>query len=200
VPELLYVNGIDGDTGEYLVPPLDLEQAAALAHANADDAATARRLSGARAAKKPQLGLPFRADPTNVAQAGWAIVFHRDEPVAVREALAALIEHRRTQAGEERTKVLEYRAGEDRRAWLTRNGAASGSIQPTVVPYYILLVGEPNRIPFEFQCLLDGEYAVGRVCFDTPSRSRPRPPAAGPSSSARAIRGTARRSSARTTS
>jgi hypothetical protein len=58
------------------------------------------------------------------------------------------------------------------RAWLRRHGADVGKVSPTKVPYYLLLIADPETVPFEFQYLLDLDYAVGRLHFDTPAQYR----------------------------
>ncbi len=166
--EMLITNGIDALSGRALVPPLALSEAAAFLKGAPDDpAATALLQSIWRTVKDPHLGLPMDLDPSSVPQAGWAIVFHQDEPQATREALAPLIEHRRGQVAEDRVKVLDYRSGEGRAKWLARHGVGAGTVDPTRVPFYLLLVGGPERIPFTFGHLLDVEYAVGLLQFDT---------------------------------
>ena len=79
-----------------------------------------------------------------------------------------LVEHRRALAGD-LLKVLDYEKGEQVRDWYRRHGISTANFEPELVPYYLLLVGPPTWIPFEFQYLLGIEYAVGRLAFDAAS-------------------------------
>ena len=53
--------------------------------------------------------------------------------------------------------------------WYRRYWVSTGNFEPELVPYFLLLVGPPTQIPFEFQYLLGLEYAVGRLAFDSAS-------------------------------
>jgi hypothetical protein len=164
--DLVFANGINGLTGGYLLDPVP---ASALAQqfARAESREIDEQLSDVWASiKEPTYGLPFNVHPEVVAEAGWAIVFDVNEQADVKAALDPLVEHRRKGVGAGRMKVLDHRPGEGWRDWLDRHGTAPGNVDPDRVPYYLLLVGSPRRIPFSLQHLLGVEYAVGRVDFD----------------------------------
>ena len=93
----------------------------------------------------------------------------------IRRALEPLLEHRRAQAGS-RYKLFwgadGYRPPEQSWDFLRRRGHAEGAVDPERVPYYLLIVGEPEEIPYRFQYLLDAQFAVGRITLERTGRIR----------------------------
>ena len=169
----IFLNGIDGVTGNYLVQPMSVAEAVAMARGKLDDSELKGWMKSIwEAMKRPFMGLPIDIDPTDVQRAGWAVVFTPDTSAEVRDALQPLIAHRQSQVEQNRCKLLEYKSGEGLKDWLRRYGVYPGSVAPTKIPYYLMLVGDPTSIPFQFQYLLDIEYAVGRLCFDRPEQYR----------------------------
>ena len=169
----IILNGINGATGQYLVAPMTPSEAVGIASGRPTEGTLGSWLKTLVSVfKRPKLGLPMDVDPTNPARAGWAVVLPAGASAQVRAAVQPLIDRRKTVVPPDRCKVLEYRPGETMRKWLARYGVAPGTVIPTKVPYYVTLVGGPTEIPFDFQYLLDVEYAVGRLAFDTPEQYR----------------------------
>lgn len=170
-----HLNGIDGSTGDYLVPPLDAETVSTIARGErlsqeVLDELKAKYLQ----VSMDHLGVVAEVDPTDLAEAGWGVIFSHDADPQVREALEPLLEHRRKVAGSkderfyrEYTGADGYRPGESNVDFLVRHGVAPGQpANPERMPYYLLIVGDPETIPFRVQYQLDVIYAVGRVWFD----------------------------------
>lgn len=166
--DLIILNGIDGTTGDYLIAPLAQADAAKLAVKQPPDKNTAKTLGKiVKQATEAHLGGAFDVDLEDVTDAGWAIVFHKDEEKAVKDALGPLIEHRKKQIGNDaKFKICEYRDNESVVQWLARHKIAFGPVEPEKMPFYILLIGAPIRIPFSFGHLLDAVYGVGRLHFE----------------------------------
>jgi Peptidase family C25 len=110
-------------------------------------------------------------DPNDLAEAGWGVVFARDCDPWVRQALQPLLDIRKKQAGD-LFKVFNGSSapapGEPAAKWIARNGATLDVVDPhNGIPYFLLLIGSPESIPFEFQYTLDIYWAVGRLFFPT---------------------------------
>ncbi|HEY5805710.1 MAG TPA: hypothetical protein VIT90_18695 [Lysobacter sp.] len=163
------LNGIDGSTGSYL-SALSLEQIARIARGEPVDAIVSSDLRVRHEAAELTFGAPMGIDPQDLSQVGWGVVFAHDTPTEVIQALKPLLDLRRAQCADlfkQFSEASAWRPGEKARAWLGRNGAELGQAQVNRVPYYLMIVGGPESIPFRFQYELGVNYAVGRIAFDS---------------------------------
>lgn len=127
-----------------------------------------RKVSQAPMPVKPGAG-----DPSNVKDVGWAIVFPADMNPTLREqikeALQPLLELRASQASDLFRLcdgTAAYRPGERKDQYCNRLGIAPGAADPREFPYYVMLVGTPEDIPYRFQYQLDVMRGVGRLDFE----------------------------------
>ena len=172
---LLTFNGINGSTGRYGIEPMTADTLSRAIQgkppATLEELADLRDLERRRQADTLTNYAPREGvDPKKLKETGWGAVFAFGADPEIYEALSPLLKHRKEQAGELYREYLgpdAYRPGEDKNGFLMRHGAAPGPVDPTKVPYYLLLVGDPNTIPFRFQYQVDVQYAVGRIHFET---------------------------------
>ncbi len=159
IDERFWINGVDGASGAYLEPPRALEELVRDLEAKRD-----ARLQARVEAEAGTYGLPPDASPLDLSMAGWALVTHKDESEELRKALAPLCEHRKKLG--DRVRCLEYN-GQSSARWLSDHDVGVSDIDPTRVPYYLLIAGSSAKIPFRFVHELAVDYAVGRLELDS---------------------------------
>jgi hypothetical protein len=163
--DLLTFNGVDGATGGYGLPPMTPgELGRFLRGGETPENLSELRFRRAQSDNR-HFGVKEGVDPKRLDQAGWGVIFARDTGPEVREALAPLLDLRRAQAGD-LFRVCETIAAEPKAKFLARHGVGPGPADPARMPYYLLLVGSPEQIPYRFQSQLDVQYAVGRLHFE----------------------------------
>ena len=173
-PEMPIPFGVSAETGR----PIDgIDEASLNCFKNdGHERAVAREYLEAKAESgELTFGTIGDVDAGRLDQAGWAVIFAPSAGQRIREALQPLLDHRRAQAGDAKLfKVFEAPQPEDTAtAWLHRNGVRMDVVDPELgVPYYILIVGPPEEISFEFQYGLDLYWAVGRLWFETADEFR----------------------------
>lgn len=160
--------GVVAETGETHPQLSD----AALELVTRDSLAVIARGERARRGLAVEGALP---DPMNLSKTGWCVVFPSDVDPAVRAALQPLLDLRQRQVNNDQLfKVFEgatgVRPGQSADSWAAARGvtiAAPVSPKRGGVPFYMLIVGSPARISFDFQAKYDLQWAVGRLHFDT---------------------------------
>jgi hypothetical protein len=159
--------GIEADTGASLpgVTLTDLKRMRAQSAEQPGQLWRGDQATGSR-------GVIAEVDPANLAEAGWAVLFFHDADSEIKQALRPLLTHREAQAAR-LFKVFEgasgIRPGETPQQWLERQGVGMSVADPERgVPLYLLIIGSPEQVPFEFQYLLALYWNVGRLHFDAP--------------------------------
>lgn len=171
---LVYGNGILADSGEYGVTMsvdelYELIQEERKAVSKEDKEYLKVQTEGR---ETKSLGPPPSVPADNLAKARWGIIWP-PEPLTAAEqahkkALKGLIGQRGKQMCGKEPHQFHYQTGwaYDDFLWEEGREVEPGDMEPDIVPYYLCIVGSPERIPWEFQQYLDGEYAVGRLWFD----------------------------------
>lgn len=173
-----FLNGVNGRTGKGLC--LTLAELYDLARVPAHGPVHLRELEERHERDQTfPLGYRYGVDPECLSSAGWGVIFAEQDASQVqqlKEALKPLLDRRRSQAGD-RYREFDgqlgvaqhgdyYRKGDTKEGFLQRHGKGSGWADPDKVPYYLLIIGCPETIPFDFQYQLDVQYAVGRLHFE----------------------------------
>lgn len=170
--EHIVLNGVDFLSGGYLTPQMTAQDFVDLARAEYDGSTKAQRATIAalnEKSSKPQMG--FDASLGDPTEARWGIIFAEDEDAQIKDAVEPLIRHRAAKLGFT-PPIFEYQPGLTYLDFLAMHRVAPGFGEVAKIPYYLLLVGDPRRVPFRFQYELGSEYAVGRLAFDDASGYR----------------------------
>ena len=179
--EELLVNGLKASSGSYDLEGITAEMITKIARGVRIEPTAlrdAKVLHTLQQAKADHFGVAEGIDRDDLSQTGWGVIFPADLPQkavdAIKEALNPLFNLRRSQAAAQSEiyyrevigPQLGYRAGETKNDFLKRFGRGPGPADPEKFPYYTLIVGSPETIPFSFQSQLDVQYGVGRIYFD----------------------------------
>lgn len=112
-------------------------------------------------------------DAMDLAQAGWAVLFASDADPAIKAKLQPLLDLRKSQVNNDQLfRVFEGETGvrpkQTAAGWASSRGVSLvAPVDPEKgVPFYLLIVGSLERIPYEFQAQFDLQWAVGRLYFD----------------------------------
>jgi hypothetical protein len=173
--DLVYANGLDGETGKYLVEPMTYGQVVDFVKGRSPKAPLLQRVEAIwRRFKDGKLDLPNGRRYERVDEAGWAVVFHPDEDPLVKKALRRLKEHRMSLIKDEQVvKELVYDGQQGVDDWLVGHGVEDEVI-PWRVPYYLLPSAWNTRLDIFTLTILTTTLSMWTASSSTRTE-RPRP-------------------------
>jgi len=140
-----------------------------------------------RANGQNHLGVDARVSQGDLSETGWGVLFAADITDEIKAQLQPLLALRRSQIPKQKPSAnpavklkpdlyqeFTIPAGTTAYNWIevfkTDGLTLMAPVRPWLgVPYYLLIVGSPESISFEFQALLKMQWAVGRLYFDDPA-------------------------------
>jgi hypothetical protein len=177
--DLITFNGINGASGGYLTKPMPVKDLVELVRHKHWDQDHLNDLRGRGLVEDISFRvMPQYGDGSEIHKVGWGMIFPAGADPAlvdhILESMDELVQLRREQTGH-RFKIFRGADGfrwvngkpETKNDFLIRQGASVGPANPDMVPFYLLIVADPQSIPFSFQYELDVQYAVGRIYFNT---------------------------------
>jgi hypothetical protein len=100
--DLLFFNGINGASGDYLLPPLSAEQVSKIAQGEEFDPDNLEDIElKKRQIEEPDFAPIEGSRSQNLAETGWGVIFAYDADPAIPEALSELLDHRKKQASQQ---------------------------------------------------------------------------------------------------
>jgi hypothetical protein len=146
---LLCFNGIDGASGEYLLPPQPAAVISAVAREEEVDMANLEFLKRWwERVSQADFAPTSNVDPRELSSAGWGVIFADDvtQDSPIYQALAPLLEHRRRRAAQVKEHYYKeflgpqqkafqpsaYWPNETKQGFLARHGAGPGAADPAL--------------------------------------------------------------------
>ena len=162
----VFWHGLDPEHGGPLAPPCSWDE---FRHRVVESFRPTHKDLSPTKKKKVRSGPPQGVDVKDLSSAGWGVIFAKDTDPKIRNALTPLLEHRRAQSGN-LFKIFEGNEGlipgQTADDWLITRGIGPGVGHVEHIPYYLMVVADPSRLPFGVEFDLGAGYAVGRLAFD----------------------------------
>ncbi len=161
-------NGIHIKSGDYILPKQPVDEISKIAQGKKLSLRYLDLLRVYSNRNMPHLGV--EEERSNLESEGWGVIFAQDADPAIRDALSPLLKLRKDQA-KKRYREFSGKDGynsktaESRIDFLAHFGLSPGILNSDKMPNYLLIVGDPETIPFRFQYELDTLYFVGRIYF-----------------------------------
>jgi hypothetical protein len=150
--QTLAPNGINGSTGRSVLESVPLSEARKHALGLAADPEDLERLRNRADDARPKYSLKAGLSAQKLSEAGWGVIFHRDESDAVRNALKPLLDWRKS--AEQAGAAYKEFSGQTAISPATTNSDSSAATRPdsdrptpTTFPITCSSSADPRRSP-----------------------------------------------------